>query len=38
MITLRMAAMWLVFNVPLGIAAPYVFGFAIGAKPLPMGA
>ena len=35
---LRDAALWLVFNVPMGRAAPYVFGFAIGAKPLPMGA
>jgi hypothetical protein len=26
-------AMWLVWNVPLGRAAPYVLGLAIGAKP-----
>lgn len=24
--------MWLVWNVPLGLLAPHVFGFAIGAK------
>ncbi len=30
---LRRAAMWLVWNVPLGPLAPHVFGFAIGSKP-----
>lgn len=25
--------MWLVWNVPLGKLAPWVFGLAIGAKP-----
>ena len=25
--------MWLVWNVPLGELAPYVFGLAIGSKP-----
>lgn len=25
--------MWLVWNVPLGKLAPYVFGFAIGRMP-----
>ena len=31
---LRGIAWWLVFNVPLGQFAPYVFGFAIGSKPV----
>lgn len=30
--TARRFAMWLVWNVPLGPAAPYVLGFAIGAS------
>lgn len=29
---LRSVAMWLVWNVPLGAAAPHVFGFAMGAE------
>lgn len=29
--------MWLVWNVPLGRAAPYIFGFAISAKAIKLG-
>lgn len=32
-VRLRGVAMWMVFNIPLGRLAPYVFGFAIGSKP-----
>lgn len=30
---LRQFAMWLVFNVPLGRAAPWVMGFALNSWP-----
>lgn len=30
---LRRAAMWLVWNVPLGHAAPWVMGFALNSWP-----
>ena len=30
---LRCVAMWLVFNVPLGKAAPWVMGFALNSWP-----
>lgn len=34
---LRRFAMWLVWNIPLGRAAPHVFGYAVGAKPVLKG-
>lgn len=33
MSTLRRAALWLVFHVPLGKAAPWVMGFALNSWP-----
>lgn len=30
---LRRAAMWLVFNVPLGKLAPWMMGFALNSRP-----
>lgn len=30
---LRRAALWLVFNVPMGKLAPWMMGFALGSRP-----
>ena len=31
---LQQLAMWVVWNIPIGAAAPYVFAFALGSKML----